>query len=91
MDMSAVTRYQAVREALFELGPVATNAEVAHYVKDHHQMDFNDSRVLSLYIAMVKRKMSRTGEMANISPSGTFGYNPAEALAEYKAQNRSAG
>jgi hypothetical protein len=76
MDMSSPTRYQAVREALFELGPLATNEAVAEYVVKTFGFNFDEPRALSLYIAMVKRKMSRKGEFGSQSPSGiVFSWN----------------
>lgn len=71
--MSAPTRYQAVREALAELGPLATTPEVAQYIRKHCGYDFEDAKVLSLYIAMVKTKMSRKPINGKINtPSGMF-------------------
>jgi hypothetical protein len=67
--MSAATRYQAVREALIELGPLSTLDEVATYVKHHHGYEFKDPRALSVYVAMVKKKMSRK---ESPWPSGMF-------------------
>ena len=73
--MNSATRYQAVRDAMYQLGPLATNGEVAQYVQDHFGIKLSDPRVLSLYMAMVKRKMSRKGEKADEYPSGTFSFN----------------
>ena len=70
--MSATTRYQAVREALCELGPLATVAEVAAYVKQYHKYEFRDTQALSVYIAMVQRKMSRKPLKDSMTPSGMF-------------------
>jgi hypothetical protein len=74
MDMSAPTRYQAVRDALFQLGPLATNSEVAEHVKQFSGLDFDNPSTLALYIAMVKQKMSRKGDKANKAPSGMFSF-----------------
>lgn len=70
--MSAATRYQAVREAMSELGPLASPEEVANYVKCYHGHQFSDSRVLALYIAMVQKKMSRKPRSDTLSPSGDY-------------------
>jgi hypothetical protein len=70
--MNPTTRYQAVRDALFQLGPLATVQEVAAYVKQHHHLEFDDLKALSLYMGMVKSKMSRTGQHASKTPSGNF-------------------
>lgn len=71
--MSAPTRYQAVREALAELGPLATTPEVAQHIRKFFGYDFEDAKVLSLYIAMVKTKMSRKPLNGRTNtPSGMF-------------------
>jgi hypothetical protein len=82
--MSPSTRYQAVREALFELGPLATTEEVADYVKRWHHFEFEDLKTLALYIAMVKRKMSRKGIKGIPAPSGQFSpdSNPRQPMPE---------
>lgn len=70
--MQPNTRYQAVRTALMELGPTSTAADVARYVKEHFGMDFDNVKTVSLYIAMVKSKMSRKPAAGNNVPSGAF-------------------
>ena len=73
--MTSPTRYQAVRDALFELGPLATPADIAEYVRDQHGYEFADKRILSLYIAMVKRKMSRKPLKEGNPPSGMYSHS----------------
>jgi hypothetical protein len=70
--MSATTRYQAVREAILELGPLATVDEIGEYIKRFHQYTFPDQHSLSVYITMVQRKMSRKPRGQKMSPSGMF-------------------
>lgn len=76
MNTSHTTRYQAVRTALQELGPLATLAEVAQYVRDHHGFEFEDPKTVSLYVAMVKSKMSRKPLGSHNSPSGSYSITP---------------
>jgi hypothetical protein len=66
-----VTRYQAVRAALQELGPSATKEAVADYCKRHHNISFDDRHTVVLYISMVNSKMSRKQRKAT-SPSSNF-------------------
>jgi hypothetical protein len=73
--MTSPTRYQAVREALFELGPLATQADVAEYVCDQHGYQFPDKQILALYIAMVKSKMSRKPRKDSNPPSGMYSHS----------------
>jgi len=70
--MGSVTRYQAVREALLEQGPLATAEEIGRYVEQHHGYTFKDGQALSVYIAMVQGKMSRKPLKKSMSPSGMF-------------------
>lgn len=72
MNTSPTTRYQAVRSALQELGPLATLVDVARYVKDNFGFDFDDPKTVSLYVAMVKSKMSRKPLGSKNAPSGMF-------------------
>ena len=73
--MSSPTRYQAVRDALFELGPLATQADIAEYVRDQHGYQVPDQQILALYIAMVKSKMSRKPLKEGNPPSGTYSHS----------------
>jgi hypothetical protein len=57
--MAKLTRFQAVRAALLELGAAATNEEVARHVAEHSGYDFPDRTALALYISMVNSKMNR--------------------------------
>jgi hypothetical protein len=57
--MAKLTRFQAVRAALLELGGTATNEEVARYVAEHHGYEFPDASALALYVSMVNSKMNR--------------------------------
>lgn len=59
--MAKLTRFQAVREALLELGASATNEEVGRYVAEQFGYDFGDPGNLALYISMVNSKMVRKG------------------------------
>lgn len=70
--MSLPTRYQAVREALFEVGPFADQTEIAEFVRKQYGYDFDDKRILALYIAMVKSKMSRKPLKDSNPPSGMY-------------------
>jgi len=70
--MQPNTRYQAVRTALMDLGPATSVEEVAHFVKRQYGMDFENLKTVSLYIAMVKSKMSRKPLAGNNVPSGAF-------------------
>lgn len=70
--MGTVTRYQAVREALLELGPLATVEEVGQYVRHYHGYTFKDAQALAVYITMVQQKMSRKPLKKSLSPSGMF-------------------
>jgi hypothetical protein len=70
--MSATTRYEAVREAIWELGPLATVDEIGEYLTRHHKFTFRDRHSLAVYLAMVQRKMSRKPLRENASPSGMF-------------------
>lgn len=72
MNKSPTTRYQAVRSALQELGPLANMEDVAKYVKVNHGFDFDDLKTVSLYVAMVKSKMSRKPLGSKNAPSGMF-------------------
>ncbi len=64
-----VTRYQAVRAALLELGPTATNEAVADYCKRHHNISFDDRHTVVLYISMVNSKMSRSSASRPVPPA----------------------
>ena len=57
--MGTVTRYQAVRTAIQELGPQASHREIADYVQRHMGIELGDPRMLALYVSMVNSKMSR--------------------------------
>ena len=59
--MAKLTRFQAVRTALLELGGTASNEEVGRYVAEHFGYEFPDAGALALYISMVNSKMSRKG------------------------------
>jgi len=76
MNTSSSTRYQAVRSALLELGAHATLEDVAKYVKDHFGFEFEDPKTVSLYVAMVKSKMSRKPLGSHNAPSGMFSTMP---------------
>ena len=64
-----MTKYQAVRAALLELGAAATPQEIARYVEQHHGLQFPDTKALVLVISMVNSKMSRKPRRGNIPPS----------------------
>jgi hypothetical protein len=66
-----LTRYQAVRAAIEELGPTATKEQIADYVKKHHGVQFDDRHTVALYISMVNSKMSRKQRKPN-SPSSAM-------------------
>jgi hypothetical protein len=72
--MNTATRYQAVRDAICELGPLATVDEIGEYLKRHHNYSFPDRHALSAYIMMVQKKMSRKPRADKLSPSGMFSF-----------------
>jgi len=59
--MAKMTRFQAVRAALLELGATASNEAVGRYVAEHFGYEFTDPGALTLYISMVNSKMARKG------------------------------
>jgi hypothetical protein len=59
--MAKLTRFQAIREALIELGTSASNDEIGRYVAQEHGYEFPDAGALALFISMVNSKMTRTG------------------------------
>ncbi len=65
--MGKLTRFQAVRAAMQELGGRATHEQVAMYVSKEYGMTFSDLKALSLYMSMVNSKMIRKG------PGGKLG------------------
>jgi hypothetical protein len=66
-----LTRYQAVRAAILELGPTASKEDIARYVETHHGMKFEGQDTVALYINMVNSKMSRKQRKAT-SPSSAM-------------------
>ncbi len=67
--MARLTRFQAVRAALLELGATASNEDIARYVAKEHGYEFQDAAALALYISMVNSKMSRTGDKSKMPSS----------------------
>ena len=67
--MGTVTRYQAVRTAIQELGPQASHREIADYVQRHLGIELGDPRMLALYVSMVNSKMSRKPRNMDIPSS----------------------
>ena len=67
--MGTVTRYQAVRTAIQELGPQASHREIADYVQRHLGIELGDPRMLALYVSMVNSKMSRKPRSTGIPSS----------------------
>jgi hypothetical protein len=66
--MARLTKFQAVRTALQDLGPGASNEEIRAYVAKEFGIDFPDPNALALYISMVNSKMTRKG-VASKMPS----------------------
>lgn len=66
-----LTRYQAVRAAILELGPTASKDDIARYVEKNHGMKFDDQDTVTLYISMVNSKMSRK-QRKSTSPSSAM-------------------
>jgi hypothetical protein len=67
--MAKLTRFQAVRAALLELGIRASNEDIAQYVAREHGYTFPDSAALAVFISMVNSKMARTGDKCKLPSS----------------------
>jgi len=68
--MGKLTRFQAVRAAMQELGPSASHEQVAAYLSEEYGMSFTDPKALALYMAMVNSKMMRKGPGGKLGSSG---------------------